>query len=369
MNKIYLSSPSMGKNEHKYVSDVFKTNWIAPVGPYLEKFEQNISNQVGVNNVVALQSGTSAIHLALRILDIGKDDIVLCQSSTFIGSASPIIYQNATPIFVDSERDTWNICPNVLEEAIIDGINKGNKPKAIIIVHLYGMPAKMDEIINISKKYEIPIIEDAAESLGSHIDNKQCGSFGRFGIFSFNGNKIITTSGGGALVSHNKNDTNKAKFLATQAKEKDLHYEHNTYGYNYRLSNVLAAIGCGQMEVLNQRIKQKRNIFDHYKSSFSSIKFQNEPNGYFSNRWLTCGLLKNKKQRDNLITTLSKYNIESRPLWKPMHMQPLFKTSKYYGSNISEDLFNRGICLPSDVNMTEKDLNRIDKILINFFKI
>lgn len=356
MNKIWISSPNMGDNEFKYVTDAFNTNWISPVGPYLSKFELAISNKTGVSNVVALQSGTSAIHLALRLLDINKDDVVLCQSLTFIGSVAPVLYQNATPVFIDSEMDTWNMCPEALETAIK---TSSKKPKAIIVVHLYGMPAKMNEIIFLSKKYNIPIIEDAAEALGSHINNKQCGSFGMFGIYSFNGNKIITTSGGGALVSDDKTLIDKALFLSTQAKENYLHYEHVTVGYNYRLSNICASIGYGQMEILDERIKQKRNIFNYYKSSFG-LEYQNEPEGYFSNRWLSCAMIDN---RDLLIQKLADNNIESRPVWKPMHLQPLFKDAKYIGGKNSEIIFNKGICLPSDTNMDKKDITRIIDII------
>ena len=352
-----MSSPNMGDNEFKYVKDAFDTNWIAPVGPYLSKFESSISNKTGINNVVALQSGTAAIHLALRLLDVDKDDIVLCQSLTFIGSSAPILYQNATPVFIDSETDTWNICPEALETAIK---SSPKKPKAIIVVHLYGMPAKMEELMYISEKYDIPIIEDAAEALGSHIDGKQCGSFGMFGVYSFNGNKIITTSGGGALASDNKTAIDRARFLSTQAKEDYLHYEHITVGYNYRLSNICAAIGCGQMEVLDDRIEHKRNIFNHYKLHFDA-EYQNEPDGYFSNRWLSCALVDN---RDSIIKKLSDNDIESRPVWKPMHLQPLFKDAKYVGGANSEVIFNRGICLPSDTNMSREDIIKIDNVLL-----
>ena len=362
-NRILLASPHMGDNEIKYVQDAFDTNWIAPVGPYLSKFESSISSKTGVNNVVALQSGTAAIHLALRLLDVGKDDIVICQSLTFIGSASPILYQNATPVFIDSERDTWNMCPEALETAIK---KCSKKPKAIIVVHLYGMPAKMEEIMYISEKYDIPIIEDAAEALGSSIDGKQCGSFGMFGVYSFNGNKIITTSGGGALASDNKIAIDRARFLSTQAKEDYTHYEHETYGYNYRLSNICAAIGVGQMEVLEDRIEQKRNLFNFYFTTFN-LEYQIEPDGYYSNRWLVSGLLKDKQQCSDLIESLDKGNIESRPVWKPMHLQPLFKDAKYYGSDISADIFKRGVCLPSDTKLTKDDLSRIDTTLTSFF--
>ena len=363
MSKVWLSSPNMGDNEFKYVKDTFDTNWIAPVGPYLDKFEQGISNISGVNNTLALQSGTSAIHLALRLLEVERDDLVLCQSLTFIGSAAPILYQNATPVFIDSEGDTWNMCPEALETAIKDS---PKKPKAIIVVHLYGMPAKMDEIMYLSEKYDIPIIEDAAEALGSTLHGKQCGSFGMFGVYSFNGNKIITTSGGGALISDNKIAIDRARFLSTQAREDAIHYEHETVGYNYRLSNVSAAIGCGQLEVLDQRIEMKRNIFRHYKLTFD-LMYQEEQEGYFSNRWLSCGIAKDEEQRDDIIETLSRLDIESRPTWKPMHMQPLFKDAKYYGGYTSEVIFRKGICLPSDTNMEVSDIKRIDEALTKYF--
>lgn len=356
-NKIWMASPHMGDNEFKYIKDAFDTNWISPVGPYLSKFEDAICKKSKINNAVALTSGTAAIHLALKLLDIKQNDIVLCQSFTFIGSCAPILYEKATPAFVDSEPDTWNMCPSALETAIKQS---PKKPKAIIVVHLYGMPAKMDDIIFLSKKYNIPIIEDAAEALGSSIGSIQCGAFGEFGVYSFNGNKIITTSGGGALISNNKEKIDKARFLSTQAKEPTLHYEHNTFGYNYRLSNVLAAIGYGQMEVLDKRIQQKRNIFNYYKSTLD-ITYQEEPKGFYSNRWLTCGLLDNSESKDKLIKQLSDNNIESRPLWKPMHLQPVFKGVEFYGDGICEDMFNRGICLPSDSKMSEGDLEKITK--------
>ena len=362
-NKIWMSSPHMGENEFKYVKDAFDTNWIAPAGPYLPKFETSICDYTKSKHSLAVTSGTAAIHLALRLLEVQQDDIVLCQSLTFIGSAVPILYEKATPVFIDSESNTWNMCPEALETAIK---KCSKKPKAIIVVHLYGMPSKMEEIMSISQKYDIPIIEDAAEALGSSINGKQCGTFGEFGVYSFNGNKIITTGGGGALVSKDKEAIDQARFLSTQAKENTPHYEHITFGYNYRLSNISAAIGCGQLEVLNDRIAKKRNLFTHYKSS-TNIKLQKEPKGYISNRWLICGLLDDEKQRDNLIDELAKYNIESRPVWKPMHLQPLFKGTSYYGSNISEDIFDRGICLPSDTKMVDKDIEKINEILTNFF--
>lgn len=364
----------MGGNEFKYVQEVFKDNWIAPVGPQLGLFEKSIQDYVGVNHSVALSSGTSAIHLALIILGVTKGDEVLCSSFTFSASANPIVYQGATPIFVDSEKETWNMCPNLLQEAILDRIKKGKKPKACILVHLYGSPANINEICEVLDKYDIPLIEDAAEALGSKYKGKKVGSFGKLSIFSFNGNKIITTSGGGALVSNQVNLIEKARFLSTQAKDPADHYEHSEIGYNYRLSNVCAGIGLGQMEVLNERVNQKRSINDFYKSILGNVpgvQFLEEADDNFNNHWLSCILLTEESaiNRFNLMKRFAEANIESRPLWKPMHMQPIFQDAPAYTNGVSEELFETGLCLPSDTNMDEADLNRVALVLKNCFSL
>jgi len=359
--KIWLSSPHMGGNEMKYIQQAYDTNWIAPLGPNVDHFEKDIINYTGVKLAIALSSGTAAIHLALIMLGVKSEDEVLCSSFTFSASANPILYQKAIPIFIDSELDTWNMCPILLEKAIKERIAKGKKPKAIILVHLYGMPAKMDEILAISAKFKIPIIEDAAEALGSTFQGKALGTLGDIGIYSFNGNKIITTSGGGALVSNEKKYCDKALFLATQARDKAAHYQHSEIGYNYRMSNILAGIGRGQMEVLDNRIAARRTNFEFYKANIASkdIEFLEEPEGYFSNRWLTCIIAKSFNQRENIRLRLEKENIEARPLWKPMHQQPVFKNYPKYVNGIAEDMFEKGLCLPSGSNLSEDDLNRV----------
>jgi dTDP-4-amino-4,6-dideoxygalactose transaminase len=359
--KIWLSTPHMCGVEQKYIQEAFDSNWIAPVGANLDCFEKDIINYTGVKSATALSSGTAAIHLALIILGIKSNDEVLCSSFTFSASANPILYQGAIPVFVDSEIDTWNMCPILLEKAITARIAKGKKPKAIILVHLYGMPAKMDEILAISAKFKIPIIEDAAEAVGSTFQGKALGTLGDIGIYSFNGNKIITTSGGGALVSNEKKYCDKALFLATQARDKAAHYQHSEIGYNYRMSNILAGIGRGQMEVLDNRIAARRTNFEFYKANLAStdIKFLQEPAGYFSNRWLTCIITKSFNQRENIRLRLEKENIEARPLWKPMHQQPVFKNYPKYVNGIAEDMFEKGLCLPSGSNLSEDDLNRV----------
>ena len=364
--KIWLSSPHMGTKEFEFVKEAFDTNWIAPLGPNVDGFEKDLVNYTGTQHAGALSSGTSAIHLALIMLGVGSGDFVLCQSFTFSASANPIVYQGATPVFVDSEKDTWNMSPVFLEAAIKGQIAKGQKPKAIIPVHLYGVPAKMNEIIAIAKKYEIPVIEDAAEALGSNINKKACGTFGELGILSFNGNKIITTSGGGALISENEEYIKKARFLATQARDNAPHYQHSHIGYNYRMSNVCAGIGRGQMMVLNERVAQRRKNFEFYKSVFVNtpgISFVDELPGSFANRWLTCILVDPAQTggitRDDIRLALEKENIECRPLWKPMHLQPVFADAPFYGDGTSEKLFEYGLCLPSGSNLTQEDLNRV----------
>lgn len=364
--RIWLSSPHMGHAEKGFVEDAFTTNWVAPLGPNVDGFEKDLCQYTGVPHTAVLSSGTAALHLALIILGVQKDDIVLCQSFTFSASANPIAYLAATPVFIDSEEDTWNMDPFLLEEAIKQYLSKGKKPKAIIPVHLYGMPAKMDDIIRIGKQYEIPVIEDAAEALGSSWHNKPCGSFGDFGILSFNGNKIITTSSGGALLSANEAWIQKARFLATQARDPAPHYQHSHIGYNYRMSNVLAGIGRGQMQVIDERVKQRRNNFAFYTEALKGIpgiSFQPEAADSFSNRWLTCILVDNKKTngitREDIRLHLEKDNIESRPLWKPMHLQPVFAGAPYFGNDVSEKLFEHGLCLPSGSNLVREDLERV----------
>ena len=362
--KIWLSPPHMGGRERELVKEAFDANWIAPVGPHISNFEKKLSALSNGFAVAALNSGTASLHLALILLGVKKGDIVLCSSFTFSASANPITYVGASPVFIDSEKESWNMCPILLEKAIEDCILENEKPKVIMLVHLYGMPAKMDEIMKIATKYDIPVIEDAAEALGSTYKNKPLGTFGTFGVYSFNGNKIITTSGGGALFCKDKALIEKAKFLATQARDDKPHYEHSEIGYNYRMSNICAAIGLGQLEVLEERILQKRAIKLFYKKELSCIKeisFLNENEGSYSNFWLTTILLSENStiDREQLRLHLEKENIESRPLWKPMHLQPVFKECKSYVNGVSEDLFNRGLCLPSGTNMSIADLKRV----------
>jgi dTDP-4-amino-4,6-dideoxygalactose transaminase len=362
--RIYLSSPHMGGEELNYVNEAFQTNWISPAGPHIDAFENALVNYASASHCVALSSGTAAIHLALILLGVQEGDEVLCQTFTFSGTCNPIVYLKATPVFIDSEPDTWNMDPEVLEYAIQDRIKRGKTPKAIIPVHLYGMPAQIDKIMAIAARYEIPVIEDAAEGLGASFKNQKLGTFGDIGIFSFNGNKIITTSGGGAMVSKKEAWIKKAKFLSTQARDAAPHYQHSEIGYNYRLSNVCAGIGRGQMKVLDQRVAQRRSVFDFYKeilSGFEGIEFQPEKQFSFSNRWLSCILLpKNSAATPEAMRVfLEKENIESRPLWKPMHLQPVFKNYPFYGGEVSEGLFNRGLCLPSGSNLTDADKERI----------
>ena len=372
--KIWLSPPHMGGRERELVKEAFDANWIAPVGPHISNFEQELSKLSQNFNIAALSSGTAAIHLALILAGVQKNDNVICSSFTFSASVNPIKYLGANPIFIDSDKESWNMCPELLTKAIKDGIKNNKKPKAIILVHLYGMPAKLDEIIAVANSFEIPLIEDAAEALGSKYKNQQLGTFADFGIYSFNGNKIITTSGGGALVCKNKKLIEKAKFLATQARDEAPHYEHSEVGYNYRMSNVCAAIGVGQLEVLTERVTRKREIFNFYKNELSMIKeitFLEELEPSFSNYWLTTILLdKNSTiDREQLRLHLEKDNIESRPLWKPMHLQPVFKDCKSYVNGISEDLFNRGLCLPSGTSMTTEDLKIIVKKVKELYEV
>ena len=370
-SKIYLSSPHMGGTEQNYVNEAFDTNWVAPLGPNVNGFEDDIQSYLtGGLHVATLSSGTAAIHLALILLGVERGDEVICQSMTFSASANPIVYQGATPVFIDSEKDTWNMCPNHLEEAIKDRISKGKKPKAIIPVHLYGMPYKVDEINAIAKRYEIPIIEDSAEALGSSYKGKKCGTLGDISILSFNGNKIITTSSGGALVTNDENVKAKAIFLATQARDNALHYQHSHIGYNYRLSNICAGIGRGQMEVLDAHVALRREVNSFYKNIFKNseeITILTEPtDDVFSNHWLSSIVVdptKNRMSVDGIRIALDADNIESRPLWKPMHLQPIFKEAPYYGDTVAQSLFENGLCLPSGSNLTSDDKSRIQQVL------
>ena len=369
--KIWLSSPHMSGNELSYINEAFDTNWVAPLGPNVNGFEYDLQSYLSEDvHVAALASGTSALHLCLILLNVGQGDEVICQSKTFSASANPIVYQGATPVFVDSEKDTWNICPEQLEIAIKDRIAKGKTPKAIIAVHLYGMPYKVDEINKVAAKYNIPIVEDSAESLGSHYKNRNCGTFGDLSILSFNGNKIITTSGGGSIVTKTKAQKEKAVFLATQARDNAPHYQHSHIGYNYRMSNIVAGIGRGQMTILDSHVNKRRSNHEFYVNAFKDIEqisFLKEPDGYFSNRWLTCILLDSKATREGLRLALEVENIESRPLWKPMHQQPIFKESPRYLNGVSDDLFERGLCLPSGSNLTDVELDRVKSAINTYF--
>lgn len=365
--KIWLSSPHMSGREMKYINEAFTSNWIAPLGPNVDKFEKDLSSYLSVRSTAALSSGTAAIHLALIILGIKSGDEVLCSTFTFAASANPVIYQGALPVFVDSEPETWNMDPKLLEKAINERIEKGRKPKAIIIVHLYGMPARVNELLSIARNYDIPVIEDAAEAVGSEYENRKCGSFGDIGILSFNGNKIITTSGGGALVSNTKEFVDQARFLSTQAADKAVHYQHSRIGYNYRMSNILAGIGRGQMEVLEDRIQTRRRIFSTYSdrlSRISGISFHLEPDRkYRSNRWLTTIIIDPDSSggvtREMVRVALEEENIESRPLWKPLHSQPVFTECLAYINGVSDNLFLKGLCLPSGSNLTDEDQERV----------
>lgn len=383
-SKIWLSSPHMGGTEINYIHEAFEKNWIAPLGPNVNGFEEDIQKYListtspynGNAEVAALSSGTAALHLALIMLDVKPGDEVLCQSMTFAASANPIAYLGATPVFIDSEKDTFNLCPNHLEEAIKDRISKGKTPKAIIAVHLYGMPYKVEEIQELSRRYSIPVIEDSAEALGSSFKGQKCGTFGDFGVLSFNGNKIITTSGGGALVSPTIEKKQKAVFLATQARDNAPHYQHSEIGYNYRLSNISAGIGRGQMEILDKHVALRRKMHDFYRDLFQSIGgvevFSEPTEDYFSNHWLSVISIDSSKtngiSREDLRLCLEKENIESRPLWKPMHLQPVFENMPFYGSGIAEELFENGLCLPSGSNLNDEERERIATAIAGCFK-
>lgn len=374
--KILLASPHMSDEgyEQQFIKEAFDTNWIAPLGENVNKFEEEIANYVGVKTGAALSAGSAAIHLGLKALNVKQGDIVFCSSLTFSATCNPIIYQNATPVFIDSEYETWNMDPLALEKAF----EKYPNPKAVIVVHLYGTPAKMDEIIKICKKHNVPLIEDAAESLGSIYNGQQTGTFREYGVFSFNGNKIITTSGGGMLVSNNEDGIKKVRFWATQSKEPVRHYEHKEIGYNYRMSNICAGIGRGQLKVLDKRIEKKTEIYNKYKNELEKvkeIKMQPIPKDTKPNHWLSVMTIdKDSKVKPlNIMETLEKENIDSRPVWKPMHLQPVFKeydfiTAKNDGTSVSEDLFNRGVCLPSDTKMTEEEQERVIDIIKKCFE-
>ncbi len=376
-NKIWLSSPHMGGTEQNYVNEAFATNWVAPLGPNVNGFEQDISNYISIKNqyhTAVLTSGTSAIHLALRILNVEKDDVVMVQSFTFCGTTNPVSYQGAEIVFIDSELDTWNMCPHALKDALKH--YKNRSVKAIIPVHLYGMPAKIDEIQQIADDYNVPVIEDAAEALGSRFKHQSCGTFGEMAALSFNGNKIITTSGGGALVSKHKHYIDQARFLATQARDEAPHYQHSQIGYNYRMSNIVAGIGRGQMEVLDLRVTQRRDNNQRYRKFFegiSGVTFQTEPNtDYFSNYWLTAIVidpnLTGGISSEFVRVALDAENIESRPLWKPMHLQPVYNGAKFFGTGVCEQLFEQGLCLPSGSNLKEEEFERIFLALEKIFK-
>lgn len=374
-DKIWLSPPHLSGKEIEFVKDAFDQNWVTSIGENINEFEKSLQSFLKDDvEVCVLNSATSAIHVALMMLNISVEDEVITPTFSFVASANPIAYCGATPVFIDSEKDTWNLCPTALKEAIEDRIAKGKKPKAIIVVHLYGMPAKMNEILEIAEKYEIPVIEDAAEALGSTYKGESCGTFGRFGILSFNGNKIITTSGGGALVCHNQEDKDKAVFLSTQARDNAPHYQHSHIGYNYRMSNIVAGIGRGQMEVLNDRVEARRKMHDFYVDLFKNIDgvevFSEPTENYFSNHWLSAIVIDEKitgKNREDLRLAFLEDNIESRPLWKPMHLQPVFAATPYYGTNVAEKLFDNGLCLPSGSNLSDEDRLRIAGVIKSFF--
>ena len=371
MDRIYLSPPHLGRHELNYLHKAVEDNWVAPVGPNLTGFEADLCAFTGVGHAVALHSGTAAIHLGLRLLGVGPGDEVLCPSFTFVATANPIRYCGATPVFVDSEADTWNMCPVRLREAIVDRLSQGKKLKALLLVHLYGLPAKLDELLAVAQEFSLPVLEDAAEALGSRYQGRPLGSFGDVGVFSFNGNKILTTSGGGALLTHRADYAAKALFWATQARDPAPHYQHSEVGYNYRLSNLLAGIGRGQMELLEDRVKRRREIFTWYKENLANLPGlavapATELPGSRANRWLTTVLLcpdQTSVTPESLRQHLETRHIESRPLWKPLHLQPLFAGAPMYGGAVCEDLFARGLCLPSGTAMTDDDLGRIAKAL------
>src|SRR5690554_2592734 len=374
--KIWLSSPHMGGNEQYYIQQAFNENWIAPLGPNVKGFEKDLENYLETDcKVAALASGTAALHLALIKCEVTAGDEVICQSFTFVASANPIMYQRATPVFVDSEVDTWNMCPVALEEALADRKRLGKTVKAIIVVHLYGMPAKMDKILAVANAYNVPVIEDAAEALGSSYKGQKCGTLGFFGVLSFNGNKIITTSGGGALVCADKIVKNQIIHLATQARDEAPHYEHTQVGFNYRMSNITAGIGRGQMEVLADRVVARRRMNTFYRQQFAAvtgITLQQEPStDFLSNYWLSAIVIDSVEagiDAEGLRSAFAARNIEVRPLWKPMHLQPVFQQYPYYGTHVAESLFNNGLCLPSGSNLTDGEKQRIVEVIESVLK-
>ncbi|AOL35912.1 MULTISPECIES: DegT/DnrJ/EryC1/StrS family aminotransferase [Geobacillus] len=377
-SRIFLSPPHMSGNEQKYINEAFETNWIAPLGPNVDAFEKELAEYVGSKGAAAVSSGTAAIHLALRLLNVQQGDKVFCSSLTFIASANPILYQGAEPVFIDSEPDTWNMSPLALERAMEVAKKEGKLPKAVIVVNLYGQSAKMDEILEICNHYQVPVVEDAAESLGSTYKGKKSGTFGKFGIYSFNGNKIITTSGGGMLVSDDVEALQKARFLATQARDPAPHYQHSQVGYNYRMSNIVAGIGRAQLEVLDERVKARRAIFDRYVQALGDIEgvqFMPELEGTMSNRWLTTLTIDQQAlgvTPMDIINALAEENIEARPVWKPLHLQPVFGGVTYYphqeGRSVSDELFANGICLPSGSSMTIDEQNRVIDVFVKTIK-
>ena len=381
-SKIWLSLAHMGGREQEFIQEAFETNWVVPLGPNVNAFEKSLrdflieNGELKIENedkcVVALSAGTAALHLGLILLGVREGDEVICQSFTFSASANPIVYQGATPVFVDSEKDTWNMDPVLLEVAIEDRLKKmGKLPKAIIPVHLYGMPGKLDEILEIARKYGIPVLEDAAEALGSEYKGQRCGTFGKYAALSFNGNKMITTSGGGALICPNEEKAKRALFYATQAREQAPHYQHEKIGYNYRMSNICAGIGRGQMFVLDEHVARRREIHDLYVKLLAGVKgvkvmCQPEGEGFDSNYWLTCITVEPEEAgftREDVRLALDADNIESRPLWKPMHLQPVFKDAPYYGNGTSERLFEIGLCLPSGPTLTDEDIVRVSLVI------
>jgi dTDP-4-amino-4,6-dideoxygalactose transaminase len=373
-DRLYLSPPHLGRHEINYLHKALEDNWVAPTGPNLDGFERDICEFTGAKHCVALTSGTAAIHLGLIVLGVGPGDEVLCPSFTFVATANPITYLGATPVFIDSEPTTWNLCPNLLREAIVDRIQQGRQPKALILVHLYGMPAKLRELLAVAAEYNIPVLEDAAEALGAQYEGQPLGTFGAVGVFSFNGNKILTTSGGGALVTNSTEYAQQARFLATQAKDPAPYYQHSVTGYNYRLSNLLAGIGRGQMELLADRVKRRREIHSWYRSHLANLPGLTfapvEPVGSRSNQWLTTVMLNPAATTltpEQLRLHLETHNIESRPLWKPLHLQPLFQAAPMYGGAVCTDLFTRGLCLPSGTAMTEQDLQRVADAINELF--
>lgn len=376
-SRIYLSPPHMSGNELQYIKSAFESNWIAPLGPNVDAFEKEIAEKTGAKGAVAVSSGTAAIHLALSLLGVTEGDTVFCSTLTFVASANPILYQGANPVFIDSDPESWNMSPNALEKALRVSAFEGKLPKAVIVVDLYGQSARMNEIVYLCNEYGIPIIEDAAESLGSLYKGKASGTFGDYGIYSFNGNKIITTSGGGMLISNNMKALERAKYLATQAKDPAPHYQHSVAGFNYRMSNLLAGVGRSQLKVLDDRVRLRRKVFNMYFQALSDlpgVKFMKELEDTQSNRWLTTLTIDDRKAgitAKQILDALNKRNIEARPIWKPLHLQPLFKRAKYFmhdeGGSVSDKLFETGICLPSGSSLTEVEQHRVIRCIRNIF--